>query len=236
MQNLKLETVSENSLHENGILLVNKPAGPTSHDVVDRVRAVSGMRQIGHAGTLDPLARGLVIILVGETTKRAKEFSDLPKTYEALLRLGIESNTDDIAGTLQQRPDAAKPSFDAVASALAQFRGTIKQTPPQFSAVKTKGKKAYEEARKGKTVAIPPREITVYKLEIIHYQYPLLALTMDVSSGTYVRAIARDLGSALGTGAVVASLTRTHIGNFRLNDTVPLRDLTKENWRNKIWP
>lgn len=229
-----LQSVSENTLDESGILLINKPAGPTSHDIVDRMRAVSGIRQVGHAGTLDPFAQGLVIILVGKATKRAKEFSDLPKTYETLFRLGAESDTNDIAGVLRQSPDAVKPSFDTVASALAQFRGTVMQIPPQFSAIKIKGKKAYEHARNNELMTLAPRTITVYAMELISYQYPLLALIMRVSSGTYVRAIARDLGKALGVGAVVASLTRTRIGNFLLKDAVPMLDLTKANWKQHV--
>lgn len=219
---------------DNGLLLLNKPAGPTSHDMVERVRAISGIRQIGHAGTLDPFAQGLLILLVGEATKRAESFLGLPKSYDALLRLGMESDTHDIAGTLQTVAVQQSPARDTIAAALKQFRGTFLQTPPQFSAIKTKGKKAYEEARKGKIIILPPREITVYKLEIIHYQYPLLALTLHVSSGTYVRAIARDLGKALGIGAVAASLTRTRIGNFLLKNADGPEEMTKANWQQRL--
>lgn len=219
---------------QNGILLFNKPAGPTSHDMVERVRAISGIRQVGHAGTLDPFAQGLLILLVGEATKRARDFLGLPKSYDALLRLGIESDTNDIAGTLTESPKHNAPAFDTVAQTLRQFRGIITQTPPQFSAIKTKGKKAYEEARKGKIVILPPREITVYKLEIIYYQYPLLALTLHVSSGTYVRAIARDLGKTLGIGAIAVSLTRTRIGDFQLKDAIAPDVLTANNWQEHL--
>lgn len=215
---------------QEGILLLNKPAGPTSHDMVDRLRAISGIRQIGHAGTLDPFAQGLLVLLVGDATKRAEEFIGLPKSYDALLRLGIESDTHDIAGTLCAIPVQQSPAFDAVAEALKQFRGTIEQTPPQFSAIKIKGKKAYEHARKGNFTALTPRKITIYKIEVISYQYPLLALTLHVASGTYIRAIARDLGKTLGTGAVLISLTRTRIGNFLLSDAVAPDTLTTKNW------
>ena len=219
---------------ESGLLLLNKPAGPTSHDMVDRLRAITGIRQIGHAGTLDPFAQGLLVLLVGDATKRAEEFIGLPKSYDALLRLGVESDTHDIAGTFRLQTVQKPPAFDAIATALKQLRGTFLQTPPQFSAIKIKGKKAYEHARNGKTAALAPREITVYKLEVISYQYPLLALAMHVASGTYVRAIARDLGHVLGTGAVVASLTRTRIGNFLLRDAVAPDTLTRKNWPTHI--
>jgi tRNA pseudouridine55 synthase len=214
----------------DGIVLLNKPAGPTSHDMVDRLRAITSIRQIGHAGTLDPFAQGLLVLLVGDATKRAEELIGLPKSYDALLRLGVESDTHDIAGTLRLQAVQKPPAFDAIATALKQFRGTFLQTPPQFSAIKTQGKKAYEQARKGKIAALSPREITVYKLEVINYHYPLLALTMHVASGTYVRAIARDLGKMLGTGAVAASLTRTRIGNFLLKDAAAPEEMTKNNW------
>ena len=215
----------------SGYLLVNKPSGPTSHDVVQELRTISEISEIGHAGTLDPLAEGLLIILVGSFTKKSKEFTQLPKEYQTTLRLGLESDSHDIAGQVDFKKEYAIPSREEIESALEKFRGKIKQVPPQFSAVKKGGRKAYQEARAGREMELAPREVFITKLETVWYKFPLLTLYLVCSSGTYVRALARDLGKILGTGAVVVSLRRLAIGPYRLTAAVDLAEISSENFQ-----
>lgn len=215
----------------SGYILINKPSGPTSHDVVDEVRFLSGMREVGHAGTLDPLAEGLLILLVGSFTKKFQEFMKLSKEYEATLRLGIESDTHDAEGEIKLKKEFSIPIREEVENVLEKFRGKIKQVPPQFSAIKKGGRKAYEEARRGKELSLEARIVTVSKIETIWYKFPLLTLDFNVSSGTYIRALARDIGEALGTGAILLHLCRKAIGPYRLENAVRLKALTSKNWQ-----
>ena len=203
----------------------------TSHDVVDLVRKRMGTRQVGHAGTLDPLAEGLLIVLVGEYTKKSEEFMKLPKTYGATFRLGVQSDTHDMEGEIKIRKDFTVPTEEDIKKVLESFRGNIKQTPPQFSAIKINGKKAYNEARAGREVALLPREINISRLEIISYKFPDLDLKIDCSSGTYIRALARDIGEALGTGAVMARLKREAVDQYNLKDAVNLDDVDEKTLR-----
>jgi len=205
----------------NGILLIDKPTGWTSHDVVAKVRGIlkkeTGQKKpkVGHAGTLDPLATGLLIVLVGNYCKRAQEFAKLDKVYEVEIKLGQTSTTDDEEG---QKTDVSpvKPSLQVVSEVINSFVGEIEQVPPIYSAIKINGKRAYKEARKGKEVKLEPRKVTIYSITNVHYKYPFVRFTSKVSSGTYIRSLARDIGKKLGTGAYMSNLQRNKIGRYNL--------------------
>jgi tRNA pseudouridine55 synthase len=210
----------------DGILLVDKPAGWTSHDVVAKIRGIikheTGQKlKIGHTGTLDPMATGLLILVLGKYTKRAAEFSKLDKTYEAELTLGATSTTGDTEGEIIQK-STQKPTKEAVEAALSTFLGEISQIPPQYSAIKIGGQRAYKAARAGKTVIIEPRKVKIYEITDVKYDYPKLSFTTSVSSGTYIRSLAADIGEKLGTGAYLSGLRRTQIGELKLAQSVSL--------------
>lgn len=205
----------------NGILLVDKPAGWSSFKVVAVVRRVlsqaAGKKvKVGHAGTLDPFATGLLIILVGAACKESNSFLKLDKTYEVAAVLGQESSTGDPEGELRD-VSSRQPTEADVAEALQKFTGSIMQTPPIFSAIKVGGQRAYALARKGQEVRIEPREVTIRQLRLVDYEYPKLKLICDVSSGTYIRSLVQDLGQTLGTGAYTAQLRRTSIADFTVD-------------------
>ena len=205
-----------------GILLVDKPAGWTSHDAVAKVRAIikqgTGLRiKVGHSGTLDPAATGLLVLLVGSYTKRAGEFSKLDKTYEAELTLGAVSTTGDIEGKIIPK-STIQPSEGQVRTVLGLFEGQIEQTPPPYSAVKIGGQRAYKLAREGKAPKLKPRKVTIYEIRIAKYEYPKLWITARVSSGTYIRSLAEDIGEKLGIGAYLSKLHRTEVGKFNVKD------------------
>jgi len=213
---------------QSGLLLVDKPAGISSFGVVGRVRwqlshVARKKVKVGHTGTLDPFATGLMILMVGDYTKRAGEFSKLDKTYEATVCLGETSTTGDPEGDITPRSDR-QPTREEVEAAVAQFRGEITQTPPAYSAIKINGQRAYKLARAGQSVEMPSRQVTVSSLEIIDYTYPELKICCDVSSGTYIRTLAADIGEVLGTGAYTSQLRRTRVGKWHARDAVPLSD------------
>lgn len=217
-----------------GILLVDKPAGWTSFDVVNyvrrRVATAEGKKprqvKVGHTGTLDPFATGLLVLLIGKQyTSRAQELSKLDKTYEVKLKLGFTSSTGDPEGEIQAVSTTA-PSESAVLEAVEQFRGTIWQTPPVYSAIKVGGQRAYKLARAGKKVELEPRQVTIQGLELIDYSYPELRLVADVSSGTYIRTLVEDLGQTLKTGAYTTLLCRTKVGQYLLEKAVRPEDLS----------
>lgn len=222
-------------------LLINKPAGITSHDVVDRVRKVTGERTVGHAGTLDPFATGLLIIGVGrDATKHLNAFLGMDKTYRATILIGKDSTTLDPEGEITDAPIGVIIP-EAIDTALNGLTGDLQQIPPMHSAIKIGGKKLYELARKGIEIDRPPRAVTVKRFEIDStdpsyrrddtYQLPfLLPVIIDCTSGTYIRALARDLGVALGTKAYLTALERTAIGQYTLEDATPLDAITKETW------
>ena len=207
----------------DGILLIDKPKAWTSFDVVakvrGRVKAKTGQKRpkVGHAGTLDPLATGLLIILVGDYCKKAAEYSKLDKTYEVELKLGETSTTDDAEGEITQ-VNQKKPSKEAVLTAINSFLGEIEQIPPIFSAIKVEGKRAYKLAREGKTPEMKARPVTIHTITDITYDYPKITLTTEVSSGTYIRSLARDIGEKLGTGAYMTDLRRTKVRDFDLKN------------------
>lgn len=215
------------------MLLINKPQGPTSHDIVDEVRKITGIRKVGHAGTLDPFAEGLLILLVGrEETRQQQKFMGMDKVYEATFVLGEERDTGDLTG----KPIGSKfPISDnqtpkeEIQKTLKKFTGDIEQVPSTYSAKKIRGKKAYELAREGKEVELKPKKVTVYKLELLDYKWPKLKIKTKVSSGTYIRALARDIGRELGVGAYVTELRRTKIGEYKLEDATTIDELKQEN-------
>ena len=210
------------------ILLIDKPPGMTSFGVVARLRRVLSKQEgkkvkVGHTGTLDPFATGLMIIVTGRMCRRAMEFTKLDKWYEAEIILGTESTTGDPEGELS-RISGKKPDEGEIKQVLQKFTGKIEQTPPAFSAVKVNGRRAYQLARAGKKVDIPKRTITIYALELIGYDYPVLKLRTHVSSGTYVRSLATDIGKELKTGAYCQNLRRIKIADYDVKNARVLAD------------
>ncbi len=212
----------------SGLVLIDKPSGISSFGVVARVRRqlsqVAGKKvKVGHTGTLDPFATGLMIIVVGDYCKRAGEFSKLDKTYEATMHLGQTSSTGDPEGTITD-VSSRQPSRDELGKALRKFHGVIQQTPPVYSAIKIGGQRAYKLARAGKYVEMPTRTVTVSRLELLDYTYPDIKIVCDVSSGTYIRTLVEDIGQKLGTGAYTTTLRRTTIGKWRIQEAITLED------------
>lgn len=205
-----------------GVLLIDKPAGITSHDVVDRVRHRLKMKRVGHAGTLDPNATGLLIILVGKATKLSQYLMGLDKTYEGVIEFGKTTTTQDIEGEVLSEAPVPELSEAALREAMQGFVGDQYQTPPMFSAKKQDGVKLYKLARKGQTVEREPRFIHVSSFTLDRWQSPLLEFTLRCSKGTYVRTIAHDLGDKLGCGAFLKELRRTDIERFRIEDSIEL--------------
>lgn len=212
-----------------GILLVDKPAGPTSHDVVERARRCLDERRIGHTGTLDPFATGLLVLCVGRATRLVEYFHLLPKRYRATLRLGVETTTHDPEGEpVEGRGEETwrRLDRDDVERAAVEFTGHIRQVPPAFSAKRLEGRRAHEAARAGERLELEPVEVTVHELALVGMEPPEVRLEALVSTGTYVRSLARDLGRALGCGAHLTALRRTAVGPFDVEDAVPAAELT----------
>jgi tRNA pseudouridine55 synthase len=212
----------------NGLLNIHKPTGPTSHDVVARARRLLQTRRIGHAGTLDPLASGVLLLGLGTATRLLEYLADLPKRYEAVAEFGVVTSTQDLTGEVIATRAATALRREDVEDALARFRGEILQTPPMVSAVKHEGRRLYELAREGRDVERTARPVTVYAAELVGFtagERPRAHLHVLCSSGTYVRTLIHDLGAALGPGAALASLVRTAIGPFTLADAVTLEEL-----------
>lgn len=212
----------------NGILLVDKPVGWTSFDVCAKIRGqikaqyrarddkpTKRQLKVGHAGTLDPFASGLLVVLLGDATKKADEFLKLDKVYRATIRLGQTSSTGDPEGELTV-VDERRPSRDEIVQVLQKFIGQITQTPPSYSAIKINGQRAYKLARAGQTVEMPSRQVEIFSIELIDYSYPDLTIEAHVASGTYIRSLAADIGQALAVGAYCHSLRRTRIGGMTL--------------------
>ncbi len=214
----------------DGFILIDKPAGMSSFGVVARVRRLISQElghkvKVGHTGTLDPAASGLMIIVVGKYCKKAALFSKLDKTYEAELTLGAVSSTGDSEGEITTQ-SGKRPSKEEVKRILNGFHGEIMQTPPAYSAIKVDGQRAYKLARAGKEVALEPRKIVIQSIENVDYEYPRLRLVTTVSSGTYIRSLAEDIGLHLGVGAYLSKLKRTSINGFLLSDAAGLDGLT----------
>ncbi len=215
----------------HGTLLLNKPSGMTSHDAVQKVRRTIGERRIGHAGTLDPAARGLLTLCVGRATKIARFLTGCDKTYEAEFHLGLSSKTYDAEGVDQSETPSAAPDWtiERFEQELDPFRGTITQRPPIYSAIRVNGERLYKAARAGKEVEAPEREVTIHKVTVRDYTSPRLRLTIECGSGTYIRSLANDFGEALGCGAYLSSLTRTRVGSLTLDRALSLDDVAQSH-------
>lgn len=195
-----------------GVLPIDKPAGPTSHDMVARARRALGTRRIGHTGTLDPFASGLLLLCVGRATRIAEYLSGMDKRYTAVVRLGVSTDTADATGAVTEERDAGGVTQREVETALQAQRGSILQTPPAYSAKKIGGERSYALARQGRAVPLAPVPVTIRELILVEFALPDVHLDVLCSSGTYIRAIARDLGEALGVGAHLTALRRTAVG------------------------
>ena len=218
-----------------GILNVDKPLELTSHDVVSRVRRVAGTRRVGHAGTLDPLATGVLVVAVGPATRLLEYVVGQRKLYEASVRLGQTTTTYDAEGAIVEEQPVRVERED-VEQALEQFRGAIEQVPPMYSAVKVGGRPLYDLARQGVEVEREAREVTIYRLVLERWQPPFVDLHIACSAGTYIRSLAHDLGQALGCGAYLAGLRRSAVGPFTTDTAVPLDALTPENLERHLQP
>jgi len=214
-----------------GLLLVDKPSGMTSHDVVQRVRRIYGERSIGHLGTLDPFATGLLVLLLGRATRLATFIETEPKVYEAAIEFGGETDTDDATGTVIRTAKA--PDEPAVRSALQTLTGKISQVPPAYSAKSVEGTRAYDAARRGEPLDLPAVEVTVHRREVRDLAGETLSATITCSGGTYIRALARDLGRLTSSAAHLQSLRRTRVGQFDVNDAPTLERLAANPTRIK---
>ncbi|QEN07650.1 tRNA pseudouridine(55) synthase TruB [Oceanispirochaeta crateris] len=219
-QNLKTKSLSHQS--GGGIILLHKQPGLTSFQALGQLKRVLGTRKVGHTGTLDKFAEGLLIILTGKLTRLNSIITDMDKSYEALIRFGSETDTLDPEGEVIDR--APIPGLDVIQSKLDQFKGVISQVPPQYSAIHIDGKRAHALARSGQNVKMPSRKITIYDLEILEYNAPDLRLKVHCSKGTYIRSLARDLARACGSRGYVQELIRTSVGPFALSEALKVDD------------
>lgn len=215
----------------NGILVVDKPTDITSHDVVDIVRRKFNMKQVGHAGTLDPLATGVLVILLGHATKLFNKFSSCDKAYIATMTLGLVTDTADIRGKVLKQRTCTDISEAQVEEVFKKFLGDIDQVPPMVSALKHKGKRLYELAREGIEVVREARRVKIYSLKILRFQFPDVQFSLECSKGTYVRKIAEDAGNLLGCGACITQIHRTKVGSFDISQAVKLEDIKEESIR-----
>jgi tRNA pseudouridine55 synthase len=220
----------------SGILNLNKPAGITSRRVVDMVQGLVRPAKVGHAGTLDPLAAGVLIVCTGAATRLIEYVQRMPKSYVGAFLLGRQSPTEDMEGAVVELPNAPVPALEQIQEAAHNLTGTLLQRPPAFSALKVKGRPAYKLARKGESPDLAPRPITIHRIAVRSYEYPQLVLEVDCGGGTYIRSLGRDLAARLGTSAVMSTLVRTSIGNFRLGEACDPRELTRENLAGRLMP
>ena len=211
----------------SGILLLNKPSGISSNQALQKAKKILKVSKAGHFGTLDPLAEGLLIIGINSGTKLSKFLLNDEKEYEATIRLGISTDTDDSEGKVITA-DNTEISIETLLEALDQFRGEQAQIPPKYSAIKIQGRKLYDYARKGEEIDIQPRKVTIHFLEVLEFEYPILQIKLKVSKGTYIRSIARDLGLGLGVGAHLTKLVRTKQGNFSLLNATTFENLDEQ--------
>lgn len=217
----------------SGVLVVDKPVGLTSHDVVQIIRKGTNIRRAGHTGTLDPRASGVLVVLIGPAVRLSEYVSASDKRYQAVIRLGEATDTYDSEGRVVST-SPVNITEEQFVEALQQFVGEIEQVPPPYSAVKVQGRRAYEMAREGEEVDLQPRKIKVYSLELLEWAPPEAVIDIHCSSGTYIRSLANDLGRVLGCGAHLVGLRRTRSGRFTLRDAVPLRKL-REAFENGTW-
>ena len=217
---------------DSGFILINKPKGPTSHDIVDKLRKITKIRKIGHAGTLDPLASGLMILAIGrKATKRISQFVKLDKEYIAKIKLGADTDTYDQEGKIIKEYNVKDLEKKQIKKVLKKFKGQQEQLPPMYSAKKIKGKKLYELARKGEDIERKPSKIEIYKIKLLSYNYPDLEIKIHCSSGTYIRSLAYDIGQELKSGAYLQELKRTKINKFKLKKAINLQDIAFDNYQ-----
>ena len=218
------------------LLNLNKPSGVTSRRVVDQIQRLIRPAKTGHAGTLDPLASGVLVVSLGQATRLIEYVQRMRKQYTGTFLLGRSSPTEDIEGNVVELANPPRPDLAQIIAAAGRLTGEIMQRPPAFSALKVGGRRAYDLARRGEDVQLEPRPITIHRLDVVRYDYPELVLDIECSSGTYVRSLGRDLAESLGTAAVMAALVRTAIGEFRLEDACNADDLTRENLAQYLLP
>jgi len=229
-----------------GMIVLYKPKGETSRTTLNRLQSAvrscchQGHKlRVGHAGTLDPLAEGVLIACVGEATKLIEVIQMLPKCYTGTFQLGVTSDTEDAEGTITTLPTPPQPTYDELKETIARFVGRIRQRPPAYSALKIAGKRAYQLARQGEHVELAAREIEVYRIDLVEYKYPIFRLKIECGSGTYVRSLGRDIGELLGSGAIMTALIRESIGPFSLADAVTpemFNDRQSAAWCERLVP
>ncbi len=206
----------------DGILVIDKPKDWTSFDVVAKIRNKLNVKKVGHTGTLDPQATGVLVLCIGKGTKLCQELTGLDKEYMCDITLGASSTTDDAEGELTHTKDAKEVPLTNIENILSEFTGTFKQMPPDFSAKKIKGKKAYELARKGKKPELKPAEVTVHQIELLDYKWPVIKLNIHCGKGFYVRSLARDIGEKFGVGGYLSALKRTRVGHFSIERAISI--------------
>lgn len=219
-----------------GLLNLNKPVGLTSRQAVNQLQRLSRGTKFGHAGTLDPLASGVLVVCAGAATRLIQYVQQMPKHYTGTFLLGRRSPTEDVDGDVRELDDPPVPSLDQIVLAARRLTGRIEQRPPAYSALKVEGRRAHALARKGHEVELKPRPVTVYRLEVVAYDYPEFRLEIECGSGTYVRSLGRDLAESLGTAAVMSGLVRTGIGSFDINESVELSELSRGGWTGYLLP
>jgi tRNA pseudouridine55 synthase len=221
---------------KSGLLVVNKPQGMTSRAVVDRVARLIPRTKTGHTGTLDPIASGVLIICIGSATRLVETVQRLPKSYRTGIRLGARSDTLDADGRIELEANPLVPSAVQVEQALSPLLGQVIQKPPDYSALKVKGRRAYDLARSGRPVELAPRPVRIDRIAVLRYDWPRLDLEIDCGSGTYIRSLARDLGERLGCGGLVETLVRTRIGSFSIDQAVDPQELSAESLPRHLRP
>ncbi|MDD5006137.1 MAG: tRNA pseudouridine(55) synthase TruB [Candidatus Omnitrophica bacterium] len=218
----------------NGIIIIDKPAGMTSFDIVQTIRRRFKIKRVGHCGTLDPLATGLLIMLLGKDTKLFSKFSTFDKVYKATLELGLTTSTGDCEGKVLRRCGVDNISISEIEKVFKEFMGEITQVPPMFSALKYRGKKLYELARLGIEVPRKKRQVNIYDLKICDFHSPYVDFYVHCSKGTYIRTLAHDIGAQLGCGACIVKIRRTLLGPFNIKDAITIDRLDESHIRN--WP
>lgn len=221
--------------NNSGFILINKTTGPTSHDIIDNLRRITGIKKIGHAGTLDPFASGLLLVAIGrQATKKIDQFVKKDKTYTATLELGATTDTYDRKG-IKTEIDCEKPTEDQIKTILDSFIGEQEQIPPMFSAKKIKGKKLYELARKGIEIERKASLINIYDIKLLEFTWPALKIEVNCSTGTYIRSLANDIGEKLNCGAYLEELERTSIEGYSIKKAHKIADLKPDNWENYLF-
>lgn len=219
-----------------GLLNLDKPSGMTSRDAVNRVQRLVKPHKVGHAGTLDPLATGVLVVALGSATRLVEYIQRMPKTYRVTFLLGRTSDTEDVEGEVVELTNVGVPSEEQIRAAASRFIGTIKQRPPAYSAVKVGGRRAYQRARSGEAVELAPRSVEIYAIELVRYSYPELELLIRCGSGTYIRSLGRDLARSLGTDAIMSALRREAIGPFYVDGAVPYDQLSTDVINRQLLP